>query len=790
MVAMYNRALNATEIDSNFNAGPDAEANISPLSVIRNQGLVQFSYTISRISSLSPEVGAVDKISIANPFTSDSMFVSSVTVDGTPYYLLNSGSQPSGAQFATWEYDATADSLHIRTDDFQITDEITIEFFVNVPDDEPGIVSFPSRIDAVTDGASPYAIDPGNYDVEVTPSAVAYYTFTPSTARSMNAGDPGLTYFLQSRDEFGNATANNDSVYLSAVGGNFVEFVGGSTRGFGGGSSITVTVRDSVAESFTIRAESNVNPEIIGQSGLVTVSPNNPSQVQMVSSLDTMTVGTERQIQLLLQDQYGNLISGEDVTLTRTQGNGYFVTPGNADTTITSVNGIVQVIYTTSSDLSVGTDSINVTHLALIDTTFGLPLRADIVSYYTFAPVSDTSFTAGGSLQFILTARDQFGNGVRNNGSAGIDGGAGVTIVEGTPLSFSGDSTVTFNVQKTLAEDFSITATNTVNSQITGQSGLIQVLPADADHFVILSNLSPVVVGGQRQIKIALEDQYNNRLADSVLTLTAFQGTGYFGIPGNQSASVQTDASGVIDTIYTASNSLALGFDSIRVELPGLLSQTFGYQLQSDIVSYYTFAPNADTSFTAGDPAGLDFTITARDQYGNGVVNSNQITLRAVGASGAIFDVGTTPSFSNSSTLTFTVTDDIAENFTIRADSATVSGQSGLITVNPGTPDHLVVLSDTSQVVVGGQRLIQVALEDANNNRLDSTLVFTSVQGNGYFGTPGNGDTTIATTNGIAQVTYTASDNLFFGEDSIQIQVQGDATGLTMWLRLRAANVS
>ena len=793
LVAIYNRALNTAEIDSNFTAGPDAEANISPLSVIRNQGLVQFTYTIEKISSLSPEIGAVDKVSIANPFTADSMFVSSVTVDGTPYYILNSATPPTSSGFATWEYDTATDSLHIRTDDLEIIDDIVIEFFVNVPDTmppSPYLVNFPSRIDAISDSDPPYSIDPGNYSVEILPSSVAYYTFTPSTPRSLIAGDPGLSYLIQSRDEFGNTTANNDSVYLTAIGGNFVEFVEGTTLGFGGGSSLSVTVKDSVVETFTVRAQSNINPDIMNQSSLVTVEPSVPDQIIVFSDTTQIVVRGQRQIQIRVEDTYGNPVADTSVTFTATQGNGYFSAPGDQDTTISTFQGIIQVPYTASDNTVLGKDSI---HIQVDDDatalTMWLRLRPDNVSYYTFTPANDTSFTAGDSLQFILTARDQYGNGVINSNQIALTtvGSDSATIDGGSTPSFSNDSTLTITVRDTVAENFTIRADS---SQISGQSGLITVNPNTADHYVILSSSDPIVVRGERLLRVAVEDTFNNPINNQLVLFKTFGGNGYFGTTDNFELTVSTNQLGIAEALYTASDSLSFISDTIRIEL-GVLEETIILPLQAGNITNYTFVPSADTSFTAGDPAGLDLTITARDQYGNGVVNSNQITLTAVGASGATFNPSATPSFSNNSSMVIKVTDNIAESFTVRADSATISGQSGLITVNPGAPDHLVVLSDTSQVVVGGQRLIQVALEDANNNRVDSSLTFTAFEGNGYFSVPGDQDTTISTTNGIVEVPYTASSNLILPADSILIQVQNDpGTELTMWLRLQAGNVS
>ena len=103
---------------------------------------------------------------------------------------------------------------------------------------------------------------------------------------------------------------------------------------------------------------------------------------------------------------------GQEVVLTTPN-----TSSGLTATPTTNSSGVAAATYTASSDLAVGTDVINVTFGALIDTTISITLQGGAVSYYTFAPSGTQSATAGDSVNFVVTARDQFGNAIANGGS-------------------------------------------------------------------------------------------------------------------------------------------------------------------------------------------------------------------------------------------------------------------------------------------------------------------------------------------------------------------------------------
>ncbi len=452
---------------------------------------------------------------------------------------------------------------------------------------------------------------------------------------------------------------------------------------------------DETAGSFSVRATNSINLSIIGQSGLITVDPDQADRINVTSNLAAVTVGTERQIQFILEDQFGNPLPGETVTLTTTTGDAYFGSPGTTVATpATNASGVASATYTASSDLDVGTDVIQVTFGALIDTTISLPLQGGAVSYYTFTPPDAQSVTAGSNQAFTLTARDQFGNGVLNSADITLSaiGGTSVNFVEGTARNFAGDSVLTVTVNSLVAQSFTVQALNNLNSQIKGLSGLITVTADVANQLAILPNVAdPIVVGTSRLLRVRLEDTNGNPIASSLVAFTVGRGTGYFGTPGTQTTADQTDANGIAEVNYTASNTIADVSDSIRVSF-GAVTTDIVMTLLPGNVSYYTFTPPDAQSVTAGNNQA--FTLTARDQFGNGVVNSGDITLSAIGGTSVNFVEGTARNFAGDSVLTVTVNSDLAQSFSVQAVydlNSQIKGQSGLITVDPDQADHIVV---------------------------------------------------------------------------------------------------
>jgi hypothetical protein len=139
--------------------------------------------------------------------------------------------------------------------------------------------------------------------------------------------------------------------------------------------------------------------------------------------------------------------------------------------------------------------------------------------------------------------------------------------------------------------------------------------------------------------------------------------------------------------------------------------------------------------------------------------------------------------------LQFSVSDTVVGSFTVEAEQQfvpAVDGASGVITVNTSTPHHFVKLSPETPLTVRTVRTLSVRLEDVFDNVLaGETVTFTRTSaGDGYFGIPGNVDSTDVTdVGGIATVDYTASTLVSDGPDVIEVTIGSVSATYTLPLQ-------
>ena len=162
------------------------------------------------------------------------------------------------------------------------------------------------------------------------------------------------------------------------------------------------------------------------------------------------------------------------------------------------------------------------------------------------------------------------------------------------------------------------------------------------------------MVGTNRSLRARLVDASGNGISGQILTFTRTAGSGTFS--GLISTTGTTGTDGSAEVIYTIGTNIALSPETINVTFPGVTTQTYSIPLQTAAVSYYDFTPAGPRSTTAG--VGLSYTVTARDIYGNAVINNDNMVLTASGIGyGSIHTQYLPISFANGSTVNVTVTD-------------------------------------------------------------------------------------------------------------------------------------
>lgn len=392
------------------------------------------------------------------------------------------------------------------------------------------------------------------------------------------------------------------------------------------------------------------------------------------------------------------------------------------------------------------------------------------VDYYTFSPATGQTVTAGNTLQFTVTARDKNGIAVANSDSV-IFSVSGSSTASLSPtngrLAFAGGSTVTIDVSDNIAGSFTLKAEAKDDASITGTSPLVTVEPAAVNSISVLSSNANITAGSERNLRVALLDQFGNRLgAGNTVTFTRTLGTGSFN--SAVSTTDDTDALGEAQALFTASTTSG-GTDRVNVSI-GAVSQNIDLVVDADNLSYYTLTPSGSISIAAG--VAQAFTLTAKDQFGNDKTNNGTVLLQAQGSATAQFSAGPY-TFANSSTLAFTVSDETAGSFTVVATNSvdnTLTGQSGLVTVNAAAPSVISILSSQDSIVAGTSRILQVALEDVYGNRQGAAqdITFTRFNGSGLFDNGTNTITVATDGQGVADTNYTASSTVA-GSDSIEV---------------------
>ncbi len=764
-----------------------ADAAISPASVAAGTNFQSLTYRIDNIDVAgdTSSLGKMDRLAIANPFAASTPIVTGIKINNYSAPIQNTTTAPARPGFATWNYDPGTDSIFVQTSPFDVKDSLVINFMQTMPS-ALGTGNYQSRYDARLDSTANQVSTDVGWSVQVLGSTVSYYDFLPNTDQNVSAGDT-LTFTVTARDNYGNAVINSDDVVFTPVGATGATFPSGSTLNFGGSSAVIVTVKDTVAESFSLKAQKSGVSGVTGQSGLITVSPAAAFEIVKLTPDSSGVVGTTRTLRAQLLDQYGNGLSDSTLSFTILSGGGSL----SSGTAVTNVSGIGEVEYILGTDIELSPGMVEVSFGALTAQTFSVTLSPAVVSYYDFLPITAQSMSAGDSLTFTVTARDNYGNGVVSNDSI-IFTASGLSTAYFSPrstLSFDGASTVTVAVKDTVADSFTIVGRKQGASGVTGQSGLITVNPAAAFEIVKLTPDSSGVVGTTRTLRAQLLDQYGNGLSDSTLSFTILSGGGSL-----SSGTAVTNVSGIGEVEYILGTDIELSPGMVEVSFGALTAQTFSVAVLPAAVSYYEFDPATTQSMSAGDS--LTFTVTARDNYGNGVINSDDVIFSAVGSTSATFSPPPTVPFLNESTVTITVKDTIAGSFRVKAEKATnafVTGQSGIITVNPTTNLSLVPVSAlTNTGIVGHTVTITAELQDEFGNAIpDSSILFKRTStGNGSF-VSGGLDSVFSVTqsNGQASAAYRLSTSTGFGSDTIQVRF-GALTSLDFSFVLKPDSIS
>ncbi len=710
-----------------------ATAAINPTSA-KAGSYTYFNYSFYDIDlSGAKGLGKVDRFAIKIPFNTVPS-VTAVYLNGASAYIQNSQTAPTDPGYAVWYYDSNKDSLIVLTSYFDVPDSVRIVFGQSMPTTISENNAYASTFDARLDQSAIAQSTDGGYQVNVIAGDVSYYTFDPSTDQTISAGGT-VNYTITAKDQYGNGVINAQSVTVSTPGSATATVSPSNNLTFANDSTLSFSVSDNTTGSFTVRVINDNDSNVNGESGLVTVQAGAADHFVKLSSEASITVGTDRLLQVRLEDAYGNNLSGQSVTFTRVRGSGTFSNGLSSISVTTDADGVAQATYTASTSISYVSDSIDVV-TGTVRTEYVLPLEPDAITHYTFNPAGDQSITAGGSISYTITAKDQYGNGVINAQSVTVStpGSGTATVSPSNNLTFANDSTLSFSVSDTVSGSFAVRVANDANTDINGESGLITVNAAPLSYVIIRSeaNNGGTEVGDLNlttddsyTFYAAGYDTYGNYIADtdvtwsSTGTLEAINATGVkFTFNPSQaggSGQIVATPTGGASADQTGSISVSVG---ALAELRIQTQNTAGQQTLSD------------TSITADE--NLTLYAVGYDADGNyiGAISANW-TLNTLSGSLSPANPATSVTFTPDLTGSGSVSAEAESNSQVR-------DQTGSITVTAGAVSYVLIRNEANGggqevgdvTMTAGQTLtLYAAGYDSHNNFAGNVNVDWSVTG-------------------------------------------------------------
>ena len=297
--------------------------------------------------------------------------------------------------------------------------------------------------------------------------------------------------------------------------------------------------------------------------------------------------------------------------------------------------------------------------------------QGSAVTHFTVS--APTTSTAGTSVSFTVTARDDFNDAITSysgtvhfsssDGQAGLPGNATLTNGVGT-----------FTATLITAGNQTITATDTSNGNIAGVSTGTIISPAAASQFIVAAPGS-TTAGSAFSITVTAQDAYGNTATGYTGTVHFSSSDGQASLPGN--TTLNNGVGTFTATLFTAGNQTITAMDTSNGNIRGSATITTSPAGASQ------FMVNAPGNATVGYPISL--TVTAQDPYGN-TVSSYAGTVHFTSTDSAA-------SLPADATLTngvgtFNATLRTAGNQTITATDTTnssITGTSAVIAVCPTT---------------------------------------------------------------------------------------------------------
>ncbi len=449
----------------------------------------------------------------------------------------------------------------------------------------------------------------------------------------------------------------------------------------------TLSATLKTAGTQTITATDTVTSSITGTSSTVTVGATTVSHFS-VSAPGSATAGSAMSVTVTALDAFNNTATGYAGTVAFTSTDGAATLPANS--TLTAGTGTFSVTLKTAGSHTVtATDTVT---SSITGTSSGVTVNPAAATHLSVSVPA--SATAGSAVNVTVTALDAF-----NNTATGYAGTVTFTSTDGA-ATLPANSTLTAGT-KTFSATFrtagseTISATDTVTSSITGTSSVVTVSGAAATHLGVTVPGS-ATAGTAISVTVTALDAFNNTATGYAGTVAFTSTDGVATLPANSTltAGVGTFSA----TLKTVGSATLTATDTVTASITGTSGNV---TVNPAVATRFTFFG----LFTAIGTVPTNFTITARDAYGN-TVTGYAGTIHFTSSDGLAHlpgDATLTSGFGSFGATFFT-----GGNQTLTATDTTISSITGTTSFPVIPIEASVTIAGTSQSYDGSPKAVTI----------------------------------------------------------------------------------
>ncbi len=539
----------------------------------------------------------------------------------------------------------------------------------------------------------------------ITVSAGATSQFAVTGSPTTIAAGQSTNFTVTAEDSFGNPTG---AAYTGTVNFSISNNAGTppASRMLSSGVGVFSGIVLTKSGTQTLTATDSVNPLINGQSNGISVTALAATHYSVVGSPTSVTAGTTVSFTVTALDTFGNVATGYTGTVGFTVSNNAGTAPANS--ALVGGVGTFNVALT-----KVGNQTLTATDTStsITGVSNAITVSPGLATHYTVSAPGTAQ--AGVSFPFTVTALDSFGNVATGYAGTVLTTTSDLAVLNG-PSGTLTNGTGTFNITLVTPQVTTITATDSINTGITGNTTVTVASSfLAANHFSITAPSSPVQAGSAFTYTVTALAA-NNTVAGGYTGTVDFTTSDAHGTFAPSSYTFTAADTGV--HVFTLGATLVtLGTQTITATdttaAPTITGSTTVSVLAGAATHYTVTAPS---TAVAGTP--FNFTVTALDTFNN--VASGYTGIVTFTTTDPL--VPTLPNATLTSGVgTFSATLEKVQVTTITATDTTttsITGTSGGITVSPGVATQYVLSAVPPTVTAGTPTTFTVTAEDTYGN--------------------------------------------------------------------------